>query len=145
MSGHLLIQYYQIEMQKIINNDILLGIIVREEHWESGLTFVTDNSEFIQVGLWNYNSGRVLDSHIHKNYERTSSLTQECVFVVSGSMLVKFYDSDMSFLEEHQLHAGDMAVLLRGGHGYQILEDGTRVIESKNGPFVSVEKDKIKF
>jgi hypothetical protein len=145
MNGQLIIQYYQKEMQKIINKNVLLGIIVREEHWKSGLTFVTDDNEYIQVGLWNYNSGRLLDNHVHKNYERSASLTQECVFVVSGSMLVKFFDSEMSFLEEHELSAGDMAVLLRGGHGYEILEDGTRVIESKNGPFVSVEKDKVKF
>jgi len=33
-------------------------------------------------------------------------------------------------------------VILRGYHGYEILEDDTRVLEVKNGPFTSVEADK---
>ena len=32
-----------------------------------------------------------------------------------------------------------------GGHGYEILEDDTEVIEAKNGPFTDVNTDKVKF
>jgi len=38
-----------------------------------------------------------------------------------------------------------MAVFAYGGHGYEILEDGTQIIENKNGPFVDVITDKDKF
>jgi len=34
---------------------------------------------------------------------------------------------------------GDIIILLRGAHGYEILEDGTQVLEIKNGPYL---KDK---
>jgi len=37
---------------------------------------------------------------------------------------------------------GDVAILLRGGHGYEILEDGTEVLEVKNGPYVGADRDR---
>jgi hypothetical protein len=36
-------------------------------------------------------------------------------------------------------------VMLKGGHGYDILENNTQVLEVKNGPFTSVEKDRERF
>ena len=36
-------------------------------------------------------------------------------------------------------------IILSGGHGYEILEDNTQIIEAKNGPFIDVETDKRKF
>jgi len=33
-------------------------------------------------------------------------------------------------------------ILLKGGHGYEILEDGTRVLEVKNGPYPGAEVDR---
>ena len=33
-------------------------------------------------------------------------------------------------------------MLLRGGHGYEILEDGTQVLEVKNGPYLGPDVDR---
>ena len=49
------------------------------------------------------------------------------------------------FLEEFTLLEGDLAVFVSGGHGYHILEDNTKIIETKNGPFTGVENDKVRF
>ena len=38
-----------------------------------------------------------------------------------------------------------LAILIELNHGYEILEDDTKIIEAKNGPFVDVETDKTKF
>ena len=43
------------------------------------------------------------------------------------------------------LYEGDLAVFTYGGHGYEILEDGTKIIEAINGPFMDVSIDKTKF
>ena len=43
------------------------------------------------------------------------------------------------------MNVGDLAVFVYGGHGYEILEDDTKIIEAKNGPFINVEKDKERF
>ena len=71
--------------------------------------------------------------------------TQEMTYVKRGSMRVLLYDEDQQYLQDFVIKEGDMAVVAYGGHGYEILEDNTQIIESKNGPFVSVEKDKKKF
>lgn len=37
---------------------------------------------------------------------------------------------------------GDIIILLRGGHGYSIIEDDTQVLEVKNGPYLGAEVDR---
>lgn len=32
--------------------------------------------------------------------------------------------------------------MMNGGYGYRILEDNTKVIEIKNGPYLGAEKDR---
>ena len=132
-------------MKKIIHNDRIIAIIYREKDWKEGLNFITPDSLFIQVGSWWYQKGKKLDSHVHNEYERVASRTQEMTYVKSGSMKVKLYDEEMKYLQQFILHAGDLAVFAYGGHGYEILEDNTKIIETKNGPFTDVSKDKVKF
>jgi hypothetical protein len=49
------------------------------------------------------------------------------------------------FLEDCVLFEGDLTVFAYGGHGFEMLEDDTKIIESKSGPFTDVETDKTKF
>lgn len=123
----------------------LLALKVSPSQWKEGLDFITKDEEFIQVGTWNYDKGKVLDRHFHNTVKRSSHLTQECVVVMSGSMLVDIYDDEQTFVCSKTLAAGDFAVFLSGGHGYEIQEDMTRIIETKNGPFLGVDLDKTRF
>ena len=132
-------------MQKIEHNNKTIAIIYRDEDWVEGLNFITPDNLFVQVGSWWYQKGRKLDSHIHNDFDRVATRTQEMTYVKSGSMKVLLYDEDMNYFDEFILHKGDLAVFAYGGHGYEILEDNTKIIEAKNGPFVDVETDKTKF
>lgn len=132
-------------MQKIEHNGKILTIIHRNDDWKKGLDFITPDEHFVQVGTWWYDNGKKLDSHVHKDYNRTTQRTQESVYVRKGSMRVLLYSEEMEYLQDFILKEGDLAVFGYGGHGYEILEDDTQIIESKNGPFISVEADKIKF
>jgi|TARA_B110000240_G_scaffold166937_1_gene188491 hypothetical protein len=123
----------------------LLCIVYKDEDWVEGLNFITDNSLFIQVGSWWYDNGKNLAKHKHNIVSREANITQEMVYVKSGSMLATIFDQEMNFVEEIVLKEGDMAIMAYGGHGYKILEDNTKIIEAKNGPFVSVEVDKVKY
>ena len=38
---------------------------MRPQLAEEGLTFLTDDNNFIQVGLWKYQKGKVLQTHYH--------------------------------------------------------------------------------
>lgn len=126
-------------------NGKLLSIMVAGENWKKDLNFITNDEDFLQVGTWWYNKGRVLDRHHHNILPRNTNITQECVVVMAGAMRVRLYDLDQSFVDEYDLVSGDFAVFFYGGHEYEILIDDTKIIETKNGPFLGVDADKTRF
>jgi hypothetical protein len=132
-------------MKKITHNGQIISIIYRDSDWVKGLNFITPDEHFVQVGSWWYDKGKKLDSHIHKEFDRNATRTQESIYVKQGSLKVLLYTEQEEFFQDYILRQGDLAVFGYGGHGYEILEDNTQVIESKNGPFISVDKDKNKF
>jgi hypothetical protein len=132
-------------METIKHKDQILSIIYRDDDWTEGLNFITPNKLFVQVGSWWYDKGRKLASHVHNDFERKAMRTQEMTYVKKGAMRVLLYDEEHNYLQDFNLYEGDLAVFAYGGHGYEILEDGTKIIEAKNGPFIDVETDKTKF
>lgn len=70
-------------------------------------------------------------------------MTQEVLFVKKGILRVDFYDEYEDYLESKDLHAGDIILLISGGHGFQILEE-VEMIEVKQGPYAG-ENDKKRF
>ena len=103
------------------------------------------NNLFVQVGSWWYQAGKKLASHIHNDFERSAMRTQEMTYVKKGSMKCLLYDEQRNPIGDFILKEGDLAIFAWGGHGYEILEDNTKIIEAKNGPFVDVDTDKTKF
>ena len=132
-------------METIKHEGKILAIIYRDEDWVEGLNFITPDELFIQVGSWWYPKGKKLASHVHNDFERSAMRTQEMNYVKKGAMRVLLFDDQKNYLQDFVIKAGDLAVVAYGGHGYEILEDGTQIIEAKNGPFVDVETDKTKF
>jgi len=132
-------------METIKHDGKIIAIIYRDSDWTEGLNFITPDNLFIQVGSWWYPKGKKLDSHIHKDFDRVAGRTQEMTYVKKGSMRVLLYDEEQNYLSEFILKEGDLAVFAYGGHGYEILEDNTKIIEAKNGPFIDVNTDKTKF
>jgi hypothetical protein len=127
------------------HNNKILSIVYRDNDWKKGLNFITPDELFIQVGSWWYPKGKKLASHVHQDFDRNATRTQEMTYVKRGSMKVLLFDEEKKFLEDFVLFKGDLAVFAYGGHGYEILEDDTQIIESKNGPFIDVDTDKVKF
>ena len=123
----------------------ILSIVYKDKDWIEGLNFITPDEMFVQVGSWWYDKGKVLAKHIHKDFDRTTTRTQESVYVRKGSMRVTVYTEELSVLDTFDLGEGELAVFAYGGHGYEILDDDTQIIESKNGPFIDVDTDKTKF
>ena len=132
-------------MKKYEYGGKLFCILYKESDWVKGLNFITRDEDFIQAGSWWYDAGKILDSHTHNEFPRTAMRTQESIYVVQGSMKVKLFTEQHEYIEEYTMYKGDLAVFTYGGHGYEILENDTKIIETKNGPFVGVEKDKVKF
>lgn len=110
--------------------------------WSEGLSFFSKDEDFIQVGVWGYDNGKALKAHIHNEVKREVLWTQEVLFVRKGIIRAAIYDTSEKVIAKVDVHAGDIMILLRGGHGYDILEDGTQVLEIKNGPYVGPDLDR---
>jgi len=128
--------------EKIMDGDLILAIVIRNTDWEEGLNFVSSEEDYLQVGIWGYNKGKKLEPHIHLLAPREVLRTQEVVFVKDGRIKADIYTEKGEFLKSVELRKGDVIILLNGGHGYEILEDNTRVLEVKNGPYVGADKDR---
>lgn len=132
-------------MKEIQSDGVLLARLITGDSWEKGLSFYSQDDDYIQLGTWNYDAGKSLNAHIHNHVPRTTDHTQEFIFVRKGRLLTRIFDKEQKPVTEIEMAAGDMLVLLSGGHGYDILEDDTQVIEVKNGPYPGAEADRTRF
>jgi len=124
------------------DNDRRLAFKFGKDDIPKGLNFFSDDNDFIQIGTWNYDKGKQLLAHIHNEVPRQSLRTQEFIFLVQGSLKASIYDENEKHVEDVIVGVNEGMVMLAGAHGYEILEEDTIVIESKNGPYVGAEADR---
>ena len=129
-------------MKEIRHDNNIVAIVHSSADWKEGLDFLTPSGTFIQAGTWWYQEGKNLKAHRHIINERTAERTQETVIVLNGSMRIDFFDDTNSIFHQEIVKKGDICIILNVGHGYHILENDTKIVEVKNGPFISVGKDK---
>lgn len=133
-------------MREIKEGDTVLARHIKSEHvWKDGLAFFSQDQEFIQVGSWGYENGKVLKAHIHNEVKREVLWTQEVIFVKQGQIIAHIFDTKEKKIEDIEVNEGDVIILLRGGHGYTITKDNTKVLEIKNGPYVGPDLDRRRF
>ena len=129
------------KVKRVTHRGKLYAMYFNVDEAEDGLTFISDNNEFIQVGLRNYDSKKVLPAHYHKEYSREATRTCESVFVVKGIVKCNLYTKSGKFIKSFTLRKNQMAIQLYGVHEYKIL-DKAIVIENKNGPYFGPEVDR---
>ena len=56
---------------------------------------------------------------------------------------VNFYDENQAYLENRILKKGDIILLAKGGHGFEMLEK-SEILEIKQGPYAG-DEDKTRF
>ncbi len=131
------------EVIEIKEGDLILARhIPSTSAWKDGLNFFSQDEDFIQVGIMGYGAGKELKAHIHNEVKREIFWTQEVLFVRAGKLQANIFNTNGKKVAEIQVKTGDVIILLRGGHGYDILEDGTQVLEIKNGPYVGSDLDR---
>ncbi|MCO7188747.1 MULTISPECIES: hypothetical protein [unclassified Pseudoalteromonas] len=130
-------------IKEIKENDLVLARHIPEEQaWAGNLNFFSEDEEYIQVGTWGYDNGKKLLAHTHNEVKREVLWTQEVLYVRKGKILAHVYNTKEEKVAELEVSEGDVIILLMGGHGYDILEDGTQVLEVKNGPYVGADADR---
>ena len=117
----------------------LLAVVVRQESAPTETTFVTEPNATLQVGFVVYPEGGAVARHSHTQITRTIIGMSEVLLVRSGRCIVDVYDDARSLVGSSELEAGDVLLLMAGGHGFRMLED-TVLLEVKQGPYVGVDE-----
>lgn len=120
-----------------------LAIIIRDNYTCNGVDFVTSGELSQQVAYMHHPEGQVIDSHIHNLVHRNVVMTQEVLIIKKGKLRVDFYDEYEDYLESKILNAGDVILLVSGGHGFKALEE-LEMVEIKQGPYAG-DTDKVRF
>lgn len=129
-------------MTVIEKDGLVLARLIPAGEWKNGLSFYSDEQDYIQVGTWCYARGQELPAHVHNEVTRTVLRTQEVIYVRKGKIEARIYDLAGNLFITLIVEEGDTLILLNSGHGYTILEDGTEVLEIKNGPYAGPAIDR---
>ncbi len=130
-------------MEIIKKKDKTIAIIIRNDHQCEGIDFITPDEYSQQVAYMHHPEGKVIAAHVHNLVHRNVVMTQEVLFIKKGKIRVDFYDDYKDYLESRILSAGDVILLVSGGHGFKALEE-LEMIEVKQGPYAG-DADKIRF
>ena len=131
------------KIEKIEKKNKLLAMTIRHDYTSEGVNFVTSDEYSQQVAYMHHPTGKIIDAHVHNLIHRNVVFTQEVLIIKKGILRVDFYDEYEDYLESKDLYAGDMILLVSGGHGFQVLDE-VEMIEVKQGPYAG-ENDKKRF
>jgi mannose-6-phosphate isomerase-like protein (cupin superfamily) len=132
------------EVERIFDSqNCMLALIVRNNFAQPGITFFTESDLSQQLAYMRHPAGKQIDAHIHKPVPRKVEYTQETLFIKKGIIRVDFYNDDQAYLTSKVLSAGDVILLIRGGHGFEVIED-LEMLEVKQGPYAG-DQDKVRF
>jgi mannose-6-phosphate isomerase-like protein (cupin superfamily) len=130
-------------VEEVRIDGILCAIIIDASFDEPGITFFTEPNLSQQLGSMSYRAGKIISAHTHNPTERVVHMTQEALFIRRGRLRVDFYGVDRVWRFSRVLSAGDVILLIAGGHGFEVLED-LNMIEVKQGPYAG-DQDKTVF
>ena len=131
------------KLEYVKNRKKLLATIIRNNYTSAGIDFITPAEYSQQVAYMHHQTGKVIDEHVHNPVHRSIVMTQEVLFIKKGKLRVDFYDDDEQYIESRILEAGDVILLVSGGHGFTVIEE-VEMIEVKQGPY-SGDEDKKRF
>ena len=130
-------------VESITHAGRLLALIVSGRFREPGIHFFTPADFSQQLAYMEHPAGKLIAPHVHNPVPRGVRYTQEVLFIRKGRLRVDLYDHQQCYLRSRVLEAGDVILLIEGGHGFEVMED-VEMIEVKQGPYAG-EQDKTRF
>jgi len=119
-----------------------LAIIIRGPYEPQRTDFLTPPEYKQQVGYVVYPKGGKIARHTHRAIPRSMVGTSEVLVVRRGKCEVDFFDDDRQLVATRELAAGDVMLMVGGGHGFRMLED-TVFLELKQGPYLGVDEKEL--
>ena len=122
----------------------LYALIVRKKfRKKSGINFFTSKDATQQFGYMKHKKNHLIMPHKHNKRLTKILITTEVIILFKGILRVDFYNMKKAYLFSKKVYAGDIIMLVNGGHGFKVLKD-IQMIEVKQGPY-SLSMDKVKF
>ena len=107
------------------------------------IKFFTSKNLNLQVGIMGHSKSHKIIPHFHINKKKKINNMSEFLIIFKGQLKVNFYNKKKILKKSEILKARDMILLLKGGHGFEVLQE-LDMIEIKQGPYYG-DKDKIRF
>jgi len=126
-------------IETIRSMDVVLCHIVRFRGLAEATTFYTPPESNLQVGDVVHPHGHEIVRHVHVPVARRPMPKAEVLLVRCGRCEIDVYDRNRKLVATRELLAGDVAVLLDGGHGIRMLED-TVLFEVRDGPYLGPDE-----
>ncbi len=127
-------------VKRIEHQGKVLALVIKEQSIEPGVHFVTPDEALLQVGFQHRVRGTKIKAHVHVPVKaRQTQFMQEALCIQKGRLKVTFFTDGGNYVTEEILTAGDMVLLIQGGHGFEVLED-VSMTEIKMGPYDPASK-----
>jgi hypothetical protein len=126
-------------IERIVKDEKPLCYIIRGTRLPPETTFFTPPEFKQQVGYVVYPAGGEIKRHVHRALTRHLVGTSEVLVVKKGRCLIDIYDDDRRLAASRELAAGDVMLMVGGGHGFRMIED-TVFLEIKQGPYTGLEE-----
>lgn len=131
-------------IQKIFHKKKLFALIIDKNFRKlKGVNFLTSPEDTQQIGFMRHKKNHIILPHLHKKRLTKINFTTEVILLLKGILRVDFYDKKRKYLFSKKINAGQIIMLVSGGHGFKVIKD-VEMIEVKQGPY-NPKKDKQKF
>jgi len=124
-----------VKVEDVTHNKIVIAKIFYNQPIDPGVHFYVGGECSLQVGKQRRESGEIIKPHWHipVKIQREETL-QEVLYIEKGKVKITFYTDQWEEIDSRILNVGDMILLIKGGHGFEMLEE-TEMIEIKQGPY----------
>ena len=126
-------------VEVISTSDQPLCYIIQGGQLPDRTAFLTPSDFQQQVGYIVYPAGGEITRHVHRPQKRHLLGTAEVLVVLKGRAEVDIYNDARELVATRGLCAGDVILIVGGGHGFRMLED-TVFLEIKQGPYVGLDE-----
>ena len=131
-------------IENIKHKKKLYALIVRKKfRIKSGVNFFTSREATQQFGYMKHKKNHLIMPHKHNKRLTKILITTEVIILFKGILRVDFYGKKNEYLFSKKVYAGDIIMLVNGGHGFKVLKN-VEMLEVKQGPY-SLAADKVKF
>ena len=131
-------------IETINYNKKLYALIVRKKFKKkNGVNFFTPPNSTQQFGFMKHKKNHLIMPHLHNKRLTKILTTTEVIIMLKGILRIDFYKNKNKYLFSKKISAGDIIMLVNGGHGFKVLKN-VEMIEVKQGPY-SLSSDKVKF